>query len=679
MKRGYAFLLAVCLMLSGCGQGSKSQEKETTGEAAEQITEIETESETEEETEKEPEEREETETEPAETEETETQPEPMVTICTGIDSRIVKKDENFSNIQKLDTYLTAKEVSLINLNFVDENSNQPRLFKGDEEKDWTEEDWDLVNPLEQATTGDMGYGKIDYNNDGKKDYIYRIIEGESFTATGYEVSEDGQRITGDYDLQELFRQEYEEESKPRHLWFLDMDGTVVSFSMVKNTENLFRIYAFLVEGDTVSVLEERELNIGTKRVPESEAESEENVNAMQPLDFTGEDPKAYDLSWEELKSLRRERDVKKAEQETELPRELAELLQDILIRQLSESSFTEEFSVEDCLEPYMAKDCQVDEEGVKNFLGDSMPYDSYTENLRKAYIADLDGDGKEEMVVLTRTDGTIGYRFFDIWRQKEDSADVFWKERYTYFFSYTGLLFIGGHYYYEAELIDDSSGEYEGFLVFSFLEDGTVKLDKVTIESQEDGKIWKKLYENETMDSASLDSIQSYIESKKSEIENNEVWKGEVEIPYEESEYDFSLEAFNLYGDASDCTLVDFDNDGELECCSKKLEFGSTTWPQLAEAILKKEGSYVRRLEIDFPGYGFPDHFYCLPWDMWFEQFNGQNYIFRMTRISGSSDYFLTVQVIRDRKLYPVMNYLLLDKKVCKYEKADPEYYINFH
>lgn len=66
-------------------------------------------------------------------------------------------------------------------------------------------------------------------------------------------------------------------------------------------------------------------------------------------------------------------------------------------------------------------------------------------------------------------------------------------------------------------------------------------------------------------------------------------------------------------------------------------------------------------------------------WQLWFEEFEGKNYIFNVDRLSGSSDYFLTVQLIQDRKLYPVMNYLLLDRKVCKYEKADPEYYIDFH
>lgn len=428
------------------------------------------------------------------------------------------------------------------------------------------------------------------------------------------------------------------------------------------------------EGESEKLTGEAAEETETKQVPESE----KNLNIQVSWDFTGEDPKAYDLSWEELKSLRKEREVGKASQETELPRELAQLLQDILIRQLSERSFTEDFSVEDCFEPYKEKNCEADEEGVIQFLGESIPYDYYTENMREAYIADLDGDGKEELIMLSRTSGTIGYSYFDIWRQTEDGTDGFWEERYTYWYSYTGLLSIGGRYYYVAEIMDHHSGEYEGFLVFSFLGDGTVRLDKITIESQEKGKMWRNLYENEAMEPGILESVRSYIESKKSEIEGDVILRGDVEIPYEGSGYDFAVETFNLWGDASSCTVVDIDNDGEMECCSKK-RVSSDHWAtQLAEEILKKQGSRVRQLEFSFPGYSFPEKIYCNSWQLWFEEFDGKNYIFNMDKLSGSSDYFLMVQLIQDRKLYPVMNYLLLDNKVCKYEKADPEFYINF-
>lgn len=670
MKKAYVFLSLAVLLLSGCGQGISESGAETTGYSTEQATEIETETESEAVAE--------TEQVAVEvTEEPESEAEPNVTICTGIESRIVRKDKKFSQIESLDEYLNGKESALVKLYYLDKHSIQGRLYQGDEAREWTEEDWDLVRPLEQVTAGDMGYGKIDYNNDGRTEYFYRDAEGRSLEATGYKVSEDGHEITESYNLLENYQEEFAEGSDPLQLWFLDMGGTVVSFSLVKNTGNVFRIYGFLTEGDTVSVLEERVLETETKQVPESQADMEENLNAKKPWDFTGEDPTAYELSWEELKSLRKERDVKKATQETGLPGELAELLQDILIKRLSEKSFMEEVTVDDYLEPYKAKSCEVDEEGAKKFLGESMP--EYLHSISGAYVADLEGDGKEELIMCTYYGGTIGLENIEIWEQKDGGTGVSMRESYTYWYSYPGLLFLGGHYYYVAEFMNHYSGEYEGFLVFSFPGDGTVSLDKVTIESQGEGMIWKNLYENESLDSESLDSVRSYIESKKSEIESGEVLKGKAEIPYESSGYDFAVETFNLWGDASDCTVVDFDNDGEMECCSKK-RVSSDHWAtQLAVAILKKQGAYVRELEFSFPGYSFSDYIYCNYWQLWFEEFEGENYIFCVDRLSGSSDYLLTVQVIRDRKLYPVMNYLLLDRKVCKYEKADPEYYIDFH
>lgn len=60
-------------------------------------------------------------------------------------------------------------------------------------------------------------------------------------------------------------------------------------------------------------------------------------------------------------------------------------------------------------------------------------------------------------------------------------------------------------------------------------------------------------------------------------------------------------------------------------------------------------------------------------WQLWFEEFDGKNYIFCMEKLDGSRDAFLGVFLIQERKLYPVMNYLLLDKKVfrCGAKKDD--------
>lgn len=149
-------------------------------------------------------------------------------------------------------------------------------------------------------------------------------------------------------------------------------------------------------------------------------------------------------------------------------------------------------------------------------------------------------------------------------------------------------------------------------------------------------------------------------------------------MPYQGVGIDFSVRSFSsLWEDTSYCTVVDFDNDGEMEClCKRPLE------GQLIVAIMKKQGSKVGQLEVDLPGYSFVDEYdqgYCIPWQLWFEEYNGKNYIFSVHRLSGTSDDFLTVQLIQDGKLYPVMNYLFLDKKECEYGKADAEDYIDLH
>lgn len=405
----------------------------------------------------------------------------------------------------------------------------------------------------------------------------------------------------------------------------------------------------------------------------TEPGGEKNLNARMPWDLKGEDPKAYDLSWEELKSFWKEREVEEASQETELPQELAEMLLDILTRQVYEGWFTvQDSSTDNLLESYRAKNCEAEEAAVRQFLGGSEECDFYDAHMREAYIADLDGDGRGEMIVLSYCGGTIGQSYVDIWRQKDDTG-AFMEGHYVYYYTHTGLLSVGGQYHYVAELIDHY-GESEGFLVFSFPEDGTVNLNKVTIGSQEKGKTWIKLYKNETLGSATLDRIQSYIENRKSEIESGELYRGEAEIPYTDSEDDFSVETFNLGGNLLGRSVVDFDNDGEMECYCISSASGQTT-----KIFIKKEGSHFRKLELAFPGYSFSGQMDCRPWScLWFEEFDGKNYIFRLDRLNGTSDYFLLVQLIQDRKLYPVMNYLLLDNKVCKYEKADPEFYINF-
>jgi len=658
MKRVSAFLLAACIMLSGCGQGNKSREKETTGEAAEQITEIETESET----------KEETEEAPAEAGETETRPEPTVTICTGIESEILERDETFSQIDLLDTYLDAREFSLIKLNCPTVYQMPPYLYEADEAEEWTEEDWDLVRPLEQITTTAMGYGKIDYNNDGKKEYIYRTVEN-GMAAAGYEVSEDGKSIIGEYNLLDIFPQPYDEENIPLQLWFRQIGDSVVSFSLLENTETTFTVYAFLVAGDSVSVLEKRRLYVKTKEVPESEAYSDENIYASQSQlwDVAADDITACNLSREEIKSLRQDRDIKIQEQETGLPGELVEALQNLLIKEAKD----EESSIDDCLESYQAKSCELDEDYVLELLENSEPFEEL-KSAKDAYMADLDGDGKEEIILCGNRGGNSPYWPIEIWSENENGTGKFARVEVGYG-RRARLFFIDGKYYYVAGIYDYDFASTV-WRVYSFSEGKTVRLDEITMKSQEREMMWTKLYENEDMDSGILESIQAYVRSRKSEIEGDEVLRGEAEEPYLDSGCDFLLEAFFLSDYASDCSLVDVDNDGERECCYKRITHngssaGGPDW--LWWGILKKRGPYVKELESDFMEEFYTENVDYYTWQLWFEEFDGKNYIFQLERLDGSLDSVLTVQLIQNNKLYPVFKFFLLDDKVCTCEKIE--------
>ena len=142
MKKVYAFLLAVCMLVSGCNTGNGNNEKETVGQVTEQTIETEMA----------------TENVPTETvEETETEAESMVTICTDIDSRIIEKDSSFEHMDRLNDYLDAREFTLIEQDCQIMYEKPRCLFKEDEAEGWTEEDWDLVRPLEQISTSSMGY------------------------------------------------------------------------------------------------------------------------------------------------------------------------------------------------------------------------------------------------------------------------------------------------------------------------------------------------------------------------------------------------------------------------------------------------------------------------------------------------------------------------------------------
>lgn len=636
------------MLMSGCGQASIDREREALGQAEEKMPEMETE------TEKVPEigtEKENMETEAAE--ETENQSEPTVTICTGIDSKIIEKDSSFAHIEWLDSYLDESAFSLIKMDCPAVYPMEPCLFREDESEGWTEDDWDLVRSLGQISNSSMGYGKIDYDNDGEEEYIYRAVENE-MTAIEYTVSGDGKEITGEYDLVNFFARFYGEEKLLRQLWFKDVGDTAVSLCLVENSPKSFTVSALLVEGDSARVLEKRKWDVRTIEVPEGEKEDyrEKDLFASQSwiLDFVGEDYRAYDLTREELKNLRQGREIKMAEQETGLPETLVDILQNLMIGWQRD----EEISADDALEPYEAKDCRLEDDYVLDLLRDS---DSFLEGVMDAYRADLDGDGKEEIIMRAEYGGNGRGKPIEILRQSEDAAGKYVREEIGWD-SNAMLLLIDGNYYYVASIYSDflASLVWE---VFSFSEDKRVKVDEIAMEPQGTGMSWMKLYENDGIKPEILDRIQSYIESRKEEMEGEEILWG-------------NAEQFSEY--TTDCRAVDVDNDGEMETCYKErltLGIGPPGW--LYTVISEKYGIALREIEFDLAEEFFKVNIERYMWQLWFEEFDGKNYIFCMEKLDGSLDAFLGVYLIQERKLYPVMNYLLLDKKVfrCGAKKDD--------
>lgn len=124
---------------------------------------------------------------------------------------------------------------------------------------------------------------------------------------------------------------------------------------------------------------------------------------------------------------------------------------------------------------------------------------------------------------------------------------------------------------------------------------------------------------------------------------------------------------------AEDAYMADLDGDGKKEIIlcgyygGNGLNFSIEIWRESEEGT----GKFIRE---EF----FPEDIDHYTWQLWFEEFDGKIYTFRLEKLDGSLDCFLNVELIQDNKLYPVMNYFLLDNKVCRYEKADPELYTSY-
>lgn len=662
LQKFIILFVTICIVLSGCRRENADNKHTVTEPVSlvEEDTEIENESITAEVTDVSSE-------EPTE--------EAMVTIRTGMSGRILEKDGSKGDIDRVDEYLDKKQFALAKLMFIDEDSWQSRTFKGDETERWTDQEWELIQSLDaDAFRGE----KIDYDNDGEAEIFCRSMS-EELKITGYKINLEKGKIIQKYDMLGPFQKACADEGDLRQFWFHDIEGTTVCFCFFTESKYHFMVYALLAEGDEISVLEKRELTVDTKIVPESDADREEDIMSARKWDLTGETYGAYDLTTAELKKLQREPEIADAAGDTGLPQELVTLLKDILIRQRVD----EEISVEDILRPYEAEEYQVDAENkiVRHLMEASIRDNP---GISVAYAVDLDGDGKEEVIMQVTNNGSFGGEDIEIWRQNDEEENSFTVKRYENgVYDYTGLLSIEGQFYYIAETYDYSSKEQDRFFIFSFLEDGTHILQEIKLESQGTKK-WTKLYRSQEADAQIVNSLETYVEEKGGEIEDNadttgqgslkRIRIGSAEVPYTEGDCDFSLEAFDLW--EKDSYLVDFDNDGELECIYKWSVSPSSRYhpPQhLVVGILDKRDNYVNELEIDFPSFSFKDSG-TYNWQFWLEEMEGKTYIFRLQRIAGTSDFVLQAETIQEGKFMPLLHYLLVDEKICKFEKSDWEY-----
>lgn len=422
----------------------------------------------------------------------------------------------------------------------------------------------------------------------------------------------------------------------------------------------------------------------TNRISEEGSEEstsrEELMVSEKVWDFSGEKYDAYNLNWEELTVLRKEQEIKDSIGETGLPQNVVGLFKDILLKQrLDNRNFPGKM-----LEPYTEKEFLVESEEILEMLGDSAPEGiGMGCAVDSAYIIDLDGDGKKELIMFLYY-GNGGPVEVEIWKQGNDGTDWVCSEGYRSSCAYTGLISFEEHYYAVIELC--FLHESRGYFLLSFSKDGETSLHEVLLDSQGAQKTWYPIYHSENADARVLSRLESYVENKKDEIEDSTVTKEELkgngEVSYRDAGVVFPLEKFDLsgHGQEEHCIVADLDNDGKEECCYKRL-FITELGILLTTYVIDGSGNQLEKFSPVFPRFTFEkdrgDYWenYCSPYQFWLEEFDGKTYMFCMDLLDNTSDYVLTAGIVQDGKFSPLLQYLLLDRKEFWYQNPDPKDY----
>ncbi|MDE6619159.1 MAG: hypothetical protein K2K74_01465, partial [Lachnospiraceae bacterium] len=436
-----------------------------------------------------------------------------------------------------------------------------------------------------------------------------------------------------------------------------------------------------------SHLETRNLTMTTELADTIEQARRQDIFYGRILNLsTGEGEAFQALRREQLTAFQEERAIDSALSTTVLPEGLLNLLKDVLA---GTQRYNDTWNM-DALSAYEDQTHQMTPEQVRTSLGDEFSYYyGWEENILSAYMVDLDQNGSEELALFYDSGGTAGFAQIDIWQvQETGTAELL--HSFPMLRGYAKLLDYDGAFYFAALQYDFHTRETDGFYILTAAPDNTLQLYRLNLENKENRKLWIETYHNTEIDPRLEQTLTDYIETRKREVEQKtvsnddyELIDGNAEILYQESDITFPLDAFNLDSfDEQFCHIVDFDNDGSVECIHKAIWYPSSQNTTLCLIVdfYKEYDSYLHETMVRFPcfiksdnAYNYPfnsgtavdsdEMFDTTPVQLWFEEFDQKVYTFYLKRVGNSSDYLLEVSLIEGEQLHPLLQYLLIAEK----------------
>lgn len=621
-----------------------------------------------------------------------------ILIYTGIQSTVTEHDADYPYYPELKKYLDDKQFSLMRI----AHQNQSELYEGDEALEWDSQDWDLVQPPDQITYYDCGYGKIDLDNDGTMEILYRAIDDtKELSATLYQTDDTAGQITAESDLLDTFHDALPQDSIIQQLWFKQIGEKIVTFRLLQlHGSEEFILYSDLVtsDGETTacSRLETRRLTVTTAFADTAGQARELDIFQERVLNLAEGEGEAFQaLRRKQLIQYQENRLIHPAPETSVLPEGLCDLLKEVLA---GTHRYTYTWDME-ALSAYEAAANLLTEEQVKTYLGEVFTDYYAWELITCAYLADMDKDGREELALYCDSGGTAGFTDMDIWQLPEDGEPKLLltapMQR-----GYAKMLEYDNIYYFVARHYNFYTGETNGFYIAAADADNTLQLYSLNLENKEDKKQWIETYRNAEMDPHLEQALTDYIDTIRRDVEvktvSNDDYQlidGNAEIPYAEAGVTFPLDAFSCDQYDEQCSrIVDLDNDGSVECIRKSIWYPSSlnSVLGLTIALYKEFDSYVHPTWLYFPCFTSLDRadyyphslgtvvddtemFETTSVQLWFQAFDQKVYTFYMKRIGQSSDYLLEVSLIEDEQLQPLLQYLLIAEKEYTFKCPDAQ------